>query len=136
MQLIPYLQLNGKTKKAIAFYEQVFHAENLGVTTYSEMPPDMDSSFPEDAKDLVAQATLRIGESILMLADTFPGQPSEEGSRVIICVLFDDADEARKVFEALQENGEVLMPLTETEFSPAFGVIKDKFGVWFQFYTE
>lgn len=28
------------------------------------------------------------------------------------------------------------MPLSETSFSPAFGVVKDKFGVRFQIYTE
>ncbi|GLC89065.1 VOC family protein [Lysinibacillus piscis] len=136
MQLIPYLQLNGNAKEAIEFYEKVFHAENLGVITYGEIPTTPDFPIHEDTKDLVSHATMRVGESVIMLSDTFPGQPAHEGNLVIICVTFDNADKARQIFEALQDGGQVEMPLTETGFSPAFGVIKDKFGVRFQIYTK
>ncbi|KOP81271.1 VOC family protein [Cytobacillus solani] len=136
MQCIPYLQLNGNAREAIGFYEKVFHAENLGVITYGEMLTTPDFPFPEDAKDLVSHATIRVGESVIMFSDTFPGQPAQEGNLVTICVTFDNADKARQIFEALQDGGQVEMPLSETGFSPAYGVIKDKFGVTFQIYTE
>ncbi|MFP7298734.1 VOC family protein [Neobacillus niacini] len=136
MKLIPYLQLNGNAREAIGFYEKVFHAENLGVITFGEMPADPDSPFPEDAKDLVAHATIRVEESVLMFSDTFPGQPAEEGNLLTICVTINNADKARQIFEVLQDGGQVEMPLSETSFSPAYGVIKDKFGVTFQIYTE
>lgn len=137
MQFIPYLQLNnGSTREAIGFYEKVFHAENLGVITFGEMPSTEDFPLPEDAKDLVAHATVRVGESVIMFSDTFPGQPSQEGNLVTICITLDNADKAREIFEALQDGGQVEMPLSETSFSPAYGVIKDKFGVTFQIYTE
>ena len=40
-------------------------------------------------------------------------------------------DEAgvKKVFDALSEGGKVTMPLGKTFFSPAFGMVADKFGV-------
>jgi PhnB protein len=136
MQFIPYLQLNGNAREAIGFYEKVFQAENLGVITFGEMPTTPDSPFPEDAKELVAHATIKVGESVIMFSDTFPGQPAQEGNQVTICVTFDNADKARPIFEALQDGGQVEMPLLETSFSPAYGVIKDKFGVTFQIYTE
>ena len=65
MQFIPYLQLNGNTREAIGFYEKVFHAENLGVITFGEMPSSPDFPLPEEAKDLVAHATIKVGESSL-----------------------------------------------------------------------
>jgi PhnB protein len=36
----------------------------------------------------------------------------------------------------LQQGGQVKMPLQETLFSPAYGIVTDKFGVTFQIYTE
>lgn len=136
MQFIPYLQLNGNAREAIGFYEKVFHAENLGVITFGEMPASQDFPLPEDAKDLVAHGTIKVGESAIMFSDTFPGQPAQEGNLVTICITFDHADKARQVFNALQDGGKVEMPLSETSFSPAYGVIKDKFDVTFQIYTE
>lgn len=136
MKFIPYLQLNGNAREAIGFYEKVFHAENLGVITFGEMPSNPDFAFPEEAKDLVSHATIRVGESLIMFSDTFPGQPAQEGNLLTICVTFDNADKARQIFDALQDGGQVEMPLSETGFSPAYGVIKDKFGVTFQIYTE
>lgn len=135
MKFIPYLQLNGNAREAVEFYEKVFQAENMGVMTYGDLETP-DSPFPEEAKDLVANSAIRVGESDIMISDTFPGQPAQEGNLVIICVTFDNAEKARQIFEALQEGGQVEMPLSETGFSPAFGVIKDKFGVTFQIYTE
>ncbi|MCM3707964.1 MULTISPECIES: VOC family protein [Cytobacillus] len=136
MKFIPYLQLNGNAKEAIGFYEKVFGAEKLGVITFGEMPADPNFPLPEDAKDLVAHGTIKVGESAIMFSDTFPGQPAQEGNLVTICITFDNADKARQVSEALQDGGQVLMPISETSFSPAYGVIKDKFDVTFQIYTE
>ena len=37
--------------------------------------------------------------------------------------------EAKRVYEALSAGGEASMPLTKTFFSPAFGMLRDRFGV-------
>ena len=39
-----------------------------------------------------------------------------------------DVGEARRVYDALAEGGQVQMPLGETFFSPAFGMCIDRFG--------
>jgi PhnB protein len=39
-----------------------------------------------------------------------------------------DVTEAKRVFEALSEDGEVQMPLGETFFSQGFGMRNDRFG--------
>jgi PhnB protein len=39
-----------------------------------------------------------------------------------------DADDAKRVFEALSEGGEVTQELIETFFAPAFGMCTDRFG--------
>jgi PhnB protein len=40
-----------------------------------------------------------------------------------------DAAEAKKLFTTLSDGGQVRMPLTKTFFSPAFGMLADRFGV-------
>ena len=38
-------------------------------------------------------------------------------------------EEAKQVFEALSKGGDVTMPIGETFFSPAFGMLRDEFGI-------
>ena len=40
-----------------------------------------------------------------------------------------DQGEAERIFKALSEGGQVQMPMTKTFFSPAFGMVTDRFGV-------
>jgi|SRR5690625_2745570 len=136
MQVNPYIHLNGEAREAIQFYEKVFEAENLGIITYVDMPENPDFPLPPETKDRVAHGAIKIGESVMMFSDSFPDEPTNEGSRVSICIEFYNAEKARQTFEALQEGGQVEMPIAETSFSPAYGILKDKFGVTFHFYTE
>jgi PhnB protein len=80
-------------------------------------------------------ALLQVGDSQLMLSDTFPGMPHQTGNHITIAVVVDSADEARKIFDKLSDGGQVLMPLQETFWSPAYGSVTDKYGVQFQIST-
>ena len=79
---------------------------------------------------------LQVGESSLMLSDTFPGQTVQKGENVTICITAKDAEKSKQFYEALKQGGRVIMELQETHFSPAFGQVTDKFGVSFQIFTE
>ncbi len=136
VRLIPYLVMNGNAREAIQFYEKALDAQVLFSQSFGEMPENPEFPLPEDAKNLVGHATIKVGESELMLSDTFPGQPHQIGTQVTICISTNDAEKARKFFDALQDGGQVGMPLQETFFSPAYGSVTDKFGVNFQIFTE
>jgi PhnB protein len=136
IRLIPYLIMDGNAKEAIQFYEKALDAKILFSSTFGEMPENPEFPLPADAKDRVAHATLEIGESVLMLSDTFPGQPHQSGNQVTICITTNDLEKSKQIFEALQQDGQVNMPLQETHFSPAYGIVTDKFGVVFQIYTD
>ncbi|NGQ96785.1 VOC family protein [Brevibacillus sp. SYP-B805] len=136
LRLTPYLMMDGNAKEAIQFYEQALDAKVLFFQTFGEMPENPEFPLPEEAKNRVSHAMLKIGESDLMFSDTFPGTPHQQGSQVTICISTDDKEKAKQIFEALQQGGQVTMPLQETFFSPAYGIVTDKFGVTFQIYTE
>jgi PhnB protein len=79
---------------------------------------------------------LLVGETNLMLSDTFPGQPIQKGDNVTICITTKEIEKSKQFFNALQEGGKVGMPLQETHFSPSYGLVTDKFGVTFHIFTE
>lgn len=83
----PYLILNGNAKEAVKFYEQALGAEVLGVSTYGEMPQSPDFQLPEEAKDLVVHANLKIGHTSLMISNEFPSQPYTLGDQVNVALL-------------------------------------------------
>ncbi|MGG0718183.1 VOC family protein [Robertmurraya massiliosenegalensis] len=130
-----YLRMNGDAKEAVTFSEDALDAENLGVQTYGEFPENPEFPLPEEAKDRVVHAQLRIGNTFLMLSDTFPGQPYETGSQVDVAVMINDVNKTKEVYEKLLDGGEVVMPLQETPWSPSYGQVKDKYGVVWQIST-
>ncbi|MBO8163329.1 MAG: VOC family protein [Brevibacillus sp.] len=136
LRLTPYFMMDGNAKEAIQFYEKVLDAKVLFYQTFGEMPENPDFPLPAEARDRVSHAMLKVGESDLMFSDTFPGQPHQSGSQVTICISTNDKEKSKQIFEALQQDGQVNMPLQETFFSPAYGIVTDKFGVTFQIYTE
>ncbi|MEK4027275.1 VOC family protein [Pseudobacillus sp. FSL P4-0506] len=136
VQLIPYLVMNGNAKEAIHFYEKALGAEVLHMQSFGEGPENPDFPLPEEAKGRVMHATAKVGETLLMFSDTFPGQSHQTGNQVTICISTDNPEEAKQMYEALQQDGQVTMPLQETFFSPAYGSVIDKFGVNFQIFTE
>jgi PhnB protein len=136
LRLAPYLMMNGNAKEAILFYEKALDAKLLFNQTFGEMPENPEFPLPEEAKELVSHAMIKVGETDIMFSDNFPGQTSQTGDQVTICISSDDVERSKQIFESLQQDGQVKIPLAETFFSPAYGIVTDKFGVTFQIYTE
>ncbi|PLR78321.1 hypothetical protein CU633_05790 [Bacillus sp. V3-13] len=134
--LYPYLVMNGNGQEAVKFYEHALEAKVMGLQTFGDMPENPEHPIPIEAKDRVLNAHLKVGNTDLMLSDTFPGQPYQLGSQVTIAMTITDVEKSKEVFGKLQEGGQVIMPLQETFWSPSYGQITDKFGVTWQISAE
>jgi PhnB protein len=55
------------------------------------------------------------------------GKPSFQGFS--LSVTAPNEAEAKRMFAALADGGQVQMPLAKTFFSPCFGMVADRFGV-------
>lgn len=130
LTITPLLQLNGNTREAIEFYQKTLDAEVFAFLTYGELPTD----FPSEYKEMVAHAVIKVGQSDIMFSDS-PFQPVREGDQVSICISTADIEESRRIFSNLQQGGKVVMPLEATSFSPAFGILTDRFGIRFTIVT-
>jgi PhnB protein len=136
LKLTPYIVLDGRANEAMHFYENVLGAKIVFNQSFGESPEKPEFPLPPEAKDRVMHAVIQIGESELFFSDTPPGQPSQPGDQVTLCIQTDDREKSKRIFEALSEGGKVQMPLQETFFSPAYGIVTDKFGTTFQIFTE
>ncbi|MFZ5825808.1 MAG: VOC family protein [Bacillota bacterium] len=136
VRMNPYLVMDGNGREAVAFYEKALDARVIGVQTFGEMPPDPNHPIPDGVKDRILHALLKVGETDLMLSDTFPGMPYQTGNHVTITIVTDDAGRSKQIFDALAEGGQVTMPMQETFWSPAYGQVTDRFGVPWQITTE
>ncbi|OZI12239.1 hypothetical protein CEW92_07105 [Bacillaceae bacterium SAS-127] len=134
--IYPYLVLNGNGQEAVKFYEYALDAKILTLQTFGDMPENPNYPVPVEAKNRILNAHLKVGNTDLMLSDTFPGQPYQIGSQVTVAVSINDVEKSKEVFEKLQEDGQVMMPLQETFWSPLYGQVTDKFGITWQVSTQ
>ncbi|MFC4102541.1 VOC family protein [Paenibacillus xanthanilyticus] len=134
-QVTPFITLNGTAREAIRFYESALEARVVFLQTYGEGPEDPAHPLPPHAKDRVAHSVLRIGEAELFVADSISDEPNAAGDRLQICITTPDTATSDRFFKALSEGGQVVMPLQEIYFSPAFGVLTDRFGITIQIFT-
>jgi PhnB protein len=132
----PYLRMNGNGQEAVNFYENALNAEVLGIQTFGEMPENPEFPLPEEAKNRIMHAMLRVGDTSLMLSDNFPGEPYQLGTQVDVALILNNVNQSKAAFDKLQEGGDIIMPLQETSWSSSYGQVKDKFGVTWQISTE
>jgi PhnB protein len=134
MRTTSFIMLDGKAAEAIEFYQQALNSKLLYKTTYGE--GNNADSLSEDGKNRISHAVLQTGENDMMVADLFPGQPYVIGDQVQICITATKRSEIEQMFNKLSEKGQVLLPLQETEFSPCFGLVKDRYNITFQLYMN
>jgi len=112
----PYLIIKGAAA-AIEFYKTVF-----GATELMRIPgPD----------DRVGHAEMKIGDSIIMLADEFPelghrGPKSLGGTTVSLMLYVEDADGMFN--RAVAAGAEVVKPMTNQFYGDRSGTFYDPFG--------
>ncbi len=129
MHVQPYLFFDGRCEEAIAFYRTALGAEVEMLMRFKDSPePPPEGMLPPGSADKVMHAALKIGDTTVMASDgRCGGAPSFQG----VSLTLDAADDAqaRQLFDALSDGGQVQMPLTNTFFASSFGMVADRFGV-------
>ena len=126
MQLQPYLMFDGRCEEAAKFYEKTLGAKIEKLVRFKDSPDPGMCPSPDGEK--VMHMSLRIGEQALLASDgQCGGKPSFQGFSLSLNVP--NEAEANRLFAALSNGGQVQMPLAKTFFSPAFGMLADRFGV-------
>lgn len=128
MNIEPYLFFNGRCDEAMAFYAALGAQPGVVLRHRDNPAPVPEGAVPAGWEDKVMHATMRIGDTTVMMSDGNADVPAVfDGFRLALNVA--DAAAANKAFHALSEGGRVDVPLGATFFSPRFGMVTDRFGV-------
>jgi PhnB protein len=133
MHLSAHLAFDGTCREAIELYARAFGGTIQTMLTYRGSP--MEASVPAEWQDRIMHATLLVGPSILMGADSPPGEYKTPAGFAIAVAPPSVAD-AHRVYAALAEGGTALMPIAPTFWAAAFGVVRDRFGVTWEINCE
>ena len=127
MQVQPYLFFEGRCEEAIEFYRGALGAEVTALMRFKDNPDPQNACAPVDS-DKVMHASFRVGETTVMASDGMAGgNPTFQGFS--LSVSAPDETAAERMFNVLADGGQVQMPLSQTFFSPRFGMVADRFGV-------
>ena len=131
-QVQPYLFFEGRCQEALEFYRKALGAEVTSLMRYKDSPDQ--TMVQPGSEDKVMHASFQIGETTVMASDgRCGGQPSFQGFALSLTVSTEA--EADRLFGAIVDGGQVIMPLTTTFFSPRFGMTTDRFGVSWMVYV-
>lgn len=129
MQVQPYLSFDGRCEEAVEFYRAKLGAKVEMLMRFKDSPdPPPPGMVPPGTENKIMHTCLRIGDSAVMASDFGCTQkPGFQGFSLSLAVP--NVAEAERLFAALGDGGQVQMPLGKTFWSPAFGMITDRFGV-------
>lgn len=132
MQVQPYLSFEGRCEEALTFYKKTLNAEVTAMMRFSEMPVTAEAtgcaSGVAPPPDSIMHSSFRVGQTEIMASDGM-SEGKAEFKGISLALSPATEAEAKKIFAALSEGGQVQMPLATTFFSPCFGMVADKFGV-------
>ncbi|MES2014518.1 MAG: VOC family protein [Patescibacteria group bacterium] len=126
----PYINFNGNTEEAFAFYKSVFGGEFGKITRFKDMA---SAEFPvsENEANKIMRIVLPIGKNILIANDVpeSMGRVNENENRSKISITAESKDEADKLFNGLSVGGTVEMPMAESPWGTYFAMFRDKYGI-------
>ncbi len=127
MHVQPYLFFRGDCEQAVAFYGRTLGAKVVHLSRYKDSPePLPEGMVPTGWDDKVMHVSLTVGKTTVMACDAADGG---EFKGVQLSVNTRDMAEAKSLFAALGDGGQVTMPLAKTFWSEGFGMLTDRFGV-------
>lgn len=126
MSFSPYLGFPGTAREAMTAYAAIFGASDLQIMSGADAPADQRSPGPADH---VMHAQFSAGPGAPLMGADMP----EEGmsGRTSTGSVFHAAptrERAEAIFAALSEGANVFMPMQATFWSPAFGMLTDRWG--------
>lgn len=127
MRVQPHVYFDGRCEEAANYYRRAVGAEITMLMRFKECP-DLLPEMPPSSGEKVMHMSLRIGDTEVLASDgRYGGAALFNGFALTLTVA--DETEAKRVFAALADSGQVRMPLARTFFSPSFGMLTDRFGV-------
>lgn len=123
---IPYLGFDGTCADAVRFYERVLGGKLELLLRGSDMPSGAE--MPKEFANRVAHARLVLPGGGLIYAGDVPAGTFQGIKGISLTLNYDTTAEAKKVFDALADGGQVTMPMAQQFWAKVSGMLVDRFG--------
>jgi predicted 3-demethylubiquinone-9 3-methyltransferase (glyoxalase superfamily) len=124
-KITTFLMFEGKAEEAMNFYISLFADSAIkSISRYGE-----NEGGPAGT---VRHAVFVINGQEFMCIDSFVKHGFSFTPAMSLFVGLDDESELDKLYAALSEGGQILMPLATYPFSKKYGWVNDKYGVSWQ----
>jgi len=121
-----HLMFNGDCAEAFKLYERLMDGKIEAMFPYAGSPAA--GQAPPEFGDKIMHATISIGHAKLMGADA-PPEHYKKPEGMSVTLNLKDAARGKQIFDALSENGRVIMPFEKTFWAVGFGMCVDRFGI-------
>jgi PhnB protein len=125
-QLNAYLSFDGNCAEAMRLYERVLGGKIEMMMTNAQSP--MCDQMPAGSGERVMHARLVMDYGVLMAGDAMANRPYERMKGFSLTLTYPTAAQAKPVFDALTEGGQVTMPFQKTFWAESSGMLVDRFG--------
>lgn len=121
-----HLNFDGEARAALEFYQSVFGGD-LAVVTYKDAGNVQDESR---AEEVMWGQVLAANGFHVMAYDVAPGQAFERGENAFfVSVRGQSVEEVTGYWDKLSVGATVVTPLGPAGWAPAYGMLRDRFGV-------
>jgi PhnB protein len=123
---VTHINLRGTARQALAFYQSVFGGQ-IAMVTYKDAGNVQD---PSDADHIMWGQVDSANGLRVMAYDVPVATPWNQGENAYFVSLRGDAaEEIALLWKKLADGATVLRPLEKAQWSPLYGMLKDRFGV-------
>ncbi|HXF42734.1 MAG TPA: VOC family protein [Pyrinomonadaceae bacterium] len=129
-----YLNFPGTAEEAFNFYRSIFGGDFAAVMRWEHAPDDCGdtSALSEAEKKAIMHIALPIGDGNVLMGADWVGEMGgqlNQGNNFSISYNTHSKDEADRVFNALSEGGNIIMPMADMFWGSYWGLLTDKFGI-------
>jgi PhnB protein len=123
---VTHINLRGTARQALEFYQSVFGGQ-LALVTYKDAG---NVQHPSDADHIMWGQVDSDNGFRVMAYDVPVATPWSQGENAYFVSLRGDAaEEIAAQWKKLAEGSTIIRPLEKAQWSPLYGMLKDKFGV-------
>jgi len=128
---IPFLMYRGNASDALALYQSLFPTSRL-----IERQTYADGKVPGNPSHIL-RASLEIDGQLIYLSDSLQVEREDAFVPVLVTMQCETRDEVERLFHALSEGGQVVMPLQDKFWDATHATVVDRFGItWQLFYPH
>jgi PhnB protein len=124
-----YIHFDGNCREAMQFYQKCLEAEIQLIP----LPDNRGNPSSDPAAKITHSQLLRNGQPVLMASDGSPGGAVKPGNNFSVSVDCESIAEIERLFDAIGEKGHVILPLGDMPWGARFGMLTDRFGIYWLF---